>query len=518
MTTSTPIAHEDLTWLLMDQPTNLMQVNSLVGFDELPDFETFTALVQQRMVDKFEVLSQIPVERDGTWMWEHDADFDIARHVRRVVLDDGSEAAVRAYVSSQFSVAFDRAHPLWELQLLSGPSDDESGGYLYSRFHHGLGDGIRLVQLLIAACDPADDATPPAVGRNTGGEHHHPLERMLHIVGQSVSDTIDYAGHAGRAVAEAGRAVVSTANPLDLAHHVGDALDLVRHPVELIDALTGIASVDNEIANSWREIGRLLLSDGHEAEAWSGHPGVEKSVAWIEGFPLDEIRAAAKAADATINDVLLAGVSLAVTDYLAERGVSDVSDLSWMMPVSLQPIDGALPAKLGNHFAIVMLSLPLGIRDPIELVDEVHQRTTRLKHSVEPLVAFGVQRVVAESPTAVARRLTGYFAGKTVGQLSNVPGPRVALTMAGAPVRSILGWVPTSGDQPLGICLFSYDGTVNVGVATDRRMIPDPLHLAELIGAHLVELAATADDAAGRPRDGDGGALRGSTGRSSPSS
>jgi diacylglycerol O-acyltransferase len=38
----------------------------------------------------------------------------------------------------------------------------------------------------------------------------------------------------------------------------------------------------------------------------------------------------------------------------------------------------------------------------------------------------------------------------------------------------MLGWVPTSGDQPIGVCLFTYNGTVNVGVATDTRMIPDP--------------------------------------------
>ena len=203
---------------------------------------------------------------------------------------------------------------------------------------------------------------------------------------------------------------------------------------------------------------------------------------------------AAKARGATINDVLIAAVSLALTDYLEERGVTEVRDLSWMMPVSLQPIDGALPDELGNHFAVVMLSIPLGLRDPGALVDELHRRTTRLKHSVEPVVAVGFQQLVAESPLAVARRLTDYFAGKTVGQLSNVPGPRVGLTMAGAPVRSILGWVPTSGDQPLGICLFSYNGTVSVGVATDTRMIPDPLHLAELVERGLTALAQTADE------------------------
>ncbi len=153
--------------------------------------------------------------------------------------------------------------------------------------------------------------------------------------------------------------------------------------------------------------------------------------------------------------------------------------------------------ELGNHFVVVMLSMPLGVREPGDLIGEIHQRTTRLKNSVEPMVAFGFQRAIAESPSTVAHRVTDFFTGKTIGQLTNVPGPRVALTMAGAPVRSILGWVPTSGDQPLGVCLFSYNGSVTVGVSTDARMIPDPLHLVELVEHHLAELAQIAGIAKG---------------------
>jgi len=483
------ISAADLTWLLMDRPHNLLHVNSIVGLDVLPDFDVVRATIMDRMVGKYRVLSQIPLLRGRVWRWEDDNDFDLDRHVKRVVLDDGSEDAVRRYVSSQFSVPFDRAHPLWEMQLLSGPGE---GGFLYSRFHHGLGDGIRLVQLLIGICDPVEGATPKVVGRNAAGENPHPLERVLHVVEHSVTDAVDYAQNAAGVLVKAGRQLVTTANPLGLAHHVGDAVELVRQPVRLIDAITSIGSVDNEFSNSWREIGRMLLSNGSDAGAWSGRPGLDKSVAWIERIPMDGLRHAARQLGGTLNDILLAGVSLALTDYLAERGVEDVSDVSWLMPVSLQPVDSQLPAKLGNHFVVVMLSLPLALREPGALVSELHQRTTRLKYSAEPLVAFGFQQVIAEAPRAVARRLTDFFSGKTIGQLSNVPGPQVPLTFAGVPVRSILGWVPTSGDQPVGICLFSYDDTVSIGVAADTRMIPDPLRLAELVETHLGGLAASA--------------------------
>ena len=487
------IAPEDLTWLLMDRPHNLMHVNGLVGFDELPDFEVVVDLIMERMVRRYRTLSQVPVQRDGAWFWEDDSDFDIRAHVRRVVLEEGSEEALREYVSGEFSRPFDHSHPLWEMQLLSGPPEQGQGGYLYGRFHHGLGDGIRLVQLMIGVCDPVEGTPLRKAGRTTGSGRWRTFGRVAHVIENSVAGTLDYAGQAGRVATRAGRTLLSTTNPLQFAHHVGDTLSVARHPVRLMDALTGIASLDNELTNSWRELARMLLSDGSEAAAWSGTPGVEKSVAWIEGVPLDGLRQAARDHGGTLNDLLIAAVSLALTDYLAGRGVDHVQELSWMMPVSMQPIDHTLPPRLGNHFVVVMLAMPLGIREPTALVREVHERTSRLKHSAEPLVAFGVQRVIAETPANVARRLADFFSGKTIGQLSNVPGPRVQLSMGGAGVRSILGWVPTTGDQPLGICLFSYAGTVNVGVATDARMVPDPLHLVELIERHLTALAEPVD-------------------------
>ena len=485
----TRIAASDLTWLLMDRPNNLMHVHGLLTFEELPDWEPLREAIFNRVVTKYRLLSQVPVQRDGHWEWEDDTDFTVDRHVLRVVLADSDPETLRAYVSSQFSVPFDRSRPLWDMQLISGPPGDEGGGAMLTRFHHGLGDGIRLVQLLIGTCDPVADATPHKVGRGGDG-HHGPLDAVWHFAEHSVKDTIDAVQHSGELVAQACRTVMATMNPLALPHHVDSALDLVRHPTKLIDVLTGFTSDDNETSNSWREVGRLLLHEKADAGAWSGHPDIDKGVAWTEGISLASIKTVAEAFDGTVNDTLMAAVSMALTDYLAERGVTDISDVAWMMPVSLQPVDGSLPSTLGNHFAVVLFEMPLGIADPSELIEQIHHRTTRLKNSVEPALAFGVQKVIAEAPGAVAKKITDFFSNKTIGQLSNVPGPRSQLTMVGAPVRTILGWVPTSGDQPIGVCLFTYNGTVGVGVCSDTRMIPDPDRVTSLIRTHLDRLVA----------------------------
>ncbi|MDO5504108.1 MAG: wax ester/triacylglycerol synthase family O-acyltransferase, partial [Actinomycetia bacterium] len=200
-----PIAPEDLTWLLMDRPNNLMHVHGFMGFDVLPDLDAFQTVVMDRMVRKFRRLSQVPVQIDGDWFWEDDVTFTIGRHARIVTLDNTDEETFREYVSDQFSQPFDRSRPLWELQLITAP--DTEGGYVFGRFHHGLADGIRLVQMLISLCDPAEGAVPKKVGRNRDRQHQHLLEQVVHVAESSVTDTLDFAGKAGRALARAGRLV-----------------------------------------------------------------------------------------------------------------------------------------------------------------------------------------------------------------------------------------------------------------------------------------------------------------------
>lgn len=152
-----------------------------------------------------------------------------------------------------------------------------------------------------------------------------------------------------------------------------------------------------------------------------------------------------------------------------------------MVPVSLLPFDVNLPEELGNHFALVFLPMPLGTGSTAAAVAAMRDRMLRIKNSVEPAITFGVQWMVAESPRALAFRLTNLFANKGVGVLTNVPGPRTPMTFAGTRVAGTLGWVPMSGDQPLGVAIFSYDGAVSIGIAGDAVLVPDPDRIADLI-------------------------------------
>lgn len=249
----------------------------------------------------------------------------------------------------------------------------------------------------------------------------------------------------------------------------------------MVDSITGLASEDNKLVNTWRSIGRLTLSGRSVETVWSGVPGVHKRVAWISGLPLDDVRAVGREHGVTINDVLLAGVSLGLTEYLHAKGAHDVDQVNFIIPVALQPMDSGPPKELGNHFSLVLLPLPLGVTEPDRLLREIRMRMTRIKNSAEPALLFGVQRAVAETPTAIGGPLTNFFANKAAGIITNVPGPRGPMALAGTEVTSILGWVPTTSDQVLGLCIFSYNGSVNIGIASDAQLLPDPELVAQSI-------------------------------------
>lgn len=483
---STPINTSDLTFLNMDRPSNLMIVNGLMWFDEEPDWDAVRAVVQERLIDRFPVLSRRPALIDGTWVWEDDPDFDFDRHVREVTIDGSADlSAAQEYISERVSDPLDKDHPLWEIDILTGLTGDgdEPTALMLARFHHALADGIRIVQLVLSMCDLAEDAAPPVVGRTA--KPSGPATQALNVSKQVAGGVVDFASGLGSAAVKAPGKLLSKGRDA-----FEDGFDLEFSVTALTDALTGAASEDNQIANSLRSASRLALAGRSPALTGDGKPGVPKRVAWVTGIPVAQVKAVGAAHDATINDVLLGVVSRGLSRYVEDSGRDLADNVNFLVPISLKPIDMNLPTELGNYFAMVMFPMPLGVTDDDALMGEIRTRMTRIKNSTEAMMVFGIQRAVARTPDALSIGLTEFVANKTIGLLTNVPGPRAPMYLAGTEVTGILGWVPTAGDQSLGICIFSYNGTVSMGIVSDAGILPDPDRLAELISEEFVALAA----------------------------
>ena len=173
--------------------------------------------------------------------------------------------------------------------------------------------------------------------------------------------------------------------------------------------------------------------------------------------------------------------------YVLGRG-AEVKDLEVraVLPVNLRTMESAL--GLGNEFGIVFLGLPLNIPDPMIRLAAVKQRMDAIKNSPEAVVFFGILGIIGASPEQIEDQVVNIFESKATMVLTNVPGPKVPLYLAGLRIRDAMFWVPQAGHLGLGISILSYDGHVNIGVISDAGLIPDPETIAARFAVEFEEM------------------------------
>lgn len=433
-------------------------ITSVLWTSSPVDPERLRDVVRERLVDRYPAFRRRAVDGPlpGLMSWEDDPDFDLDHHLHvRRMPRPGDRAALEGFVAQRRSAPMDRSRPLWEIHLLRGYG---RGSALVQRFHHSIADGIRLTQVMLDILDPVR------------GEDRSPVAR------------------------------VGAGGPVHQGEHLSDRLAAVLpaglRPGHLLDLTTDAALTVLHTAGSVVKI--AAWNNPHTA--LDGEPGVEKTAAWTDPVPLARLQRIARTTGTTVGDVCTALVAGAVARYLAEHRAGHPADpsrraeddLAWMIPVNLEPLDAAHPTELGNHFALVLAVLPHGKQPFRARLAEVHDRMARIRDSYEPVITFGLSRGIAMAPAAVGTRLSDSLAAKAVGVITNVPGPREPVALAGARVAGMAAWAPCSGRQAVTVCVLSYAGRVSVGFGTDLAVVPDPDRLvaafaAELRGAEAAE-------------------------------
>jgi diacylglycerol O-acyltransferase / wax synthase len=419
-----PLSSVDAAWLRMEDPTNLMMVTGILVFEEPLDHRRVRSLLEKRLLP-FDRFRQRVVEAPfgiGPPRWVDDDRFDLDAHLHRVALRaPGDQAALEELVGDLMSTPLDMSKPLWQIHLVDGY---HGGSVFLSRLHHCIADGIALIQLLLSLTD-----TSPRAGR---------------------------AARPRRPAASGSR----------FAAPLGVVASLLANPIELIELAQGGVNVADTLQ-------RLVLLPPDPKTVLKGRLGVTKRAAWSESVPLKNIKAAGARHGATINDILIAAVAGALREYLVERGepVDDL-EIRAAVPVNLRPIERGL--ELGNSFGLVFVPLPISIASPFRRLAELKRRMDEIKASSEAIVSFGVLTALGIVPRQLHPPAIEFFGSKASVVMTNVPGPREPLYLAGRQIADFMFWVPLSGHLGLGISILSYAGDVMVGVAADAGLIPDP--------------------------------------------
>ncbi|HIQ12702.1 MAG TPA: wax ester/triacylglycerol synthase family O-acyltransferase [Caldilineales bacterium] len=458
-----PLSNVDAAWLRMDDPTNLMMITGFFEFSGPVDFERLRATIDIRLVKRWERFhqwvreSRLPLR--GPY-WEDDPHFDLDNHIFRIGLPSpGDEATLKEMISKLSSRPLDKSKPLWEFHLIENLQG--GGSFLVARLHHAIADGIALMSVLMTLCDVDADAPWPEPEPE---EAHQRRGRQV----RSLFPPAAAFFAAGRAVADEGKLML-----LKPGHAMKRA---------------------EQAAAFMARLGRLTLLPPDTRTIFKGDLGRKKVVAWTQDMPLEDVKRVKSTFRVTVNDVVVAAVAGGLRRYLIHRGerVSKSLSIRAMVPVNLRPLDQA--AKLGNHFGLVVLALPVGMANPLERMMEVKRRMDDLKGSPEAVVGFTLLELMGMSPAQIEKIALRFFAMKSTLVLTNVPGPRQKLYFAGSPIERIMFWVPQAGRLGMGVSIFSYAGAVNVGVMTDYGLAPDPEQIARFIEEEFSDMLALTNE------------------------
>ena len=460
-----PLSAVDHAWLRMDDPTNLMIINGCLVLDGPLQRERLRDLLARRLhpIRRFR---QRILNHKGSPHWEVDPGFDLDAHVLEMDLPaPGGDQALREVVSDLMSVPFGLDRPLWRFYVLHGYKD---GSVVMGRLHHCIGDGMALLLVLLSLTDRTAGASPGvAPGAADPDGLDDPDNPFTDLFRQSPRG------------AEAAKKLAEQIMP--------DGMRLMEQSAE---AFNSMGAVVTGLASS-TAFARLVGRPADPKTIFKGPLGIPKRVAWSEPILVSDVREVGKALGGTINDVLLSAMTGGLRRYLDRHGQrSRGLNFRAAMPVNLRSIEKM--SELGNRFGLIFLSLPVGIDDAVERLAELRRRALALKRSAEPVVVYAILRLLGMVPAAVQRMVVGIFASKTTLVMTNVPGPREELYLAGRALREIFFWVPQSGRVGLGISIFSYAGHVRLGLASDTGLVPDPEVIVEGFHEEFEELRARA--------------------------
>jgi diacylglycerol O-acyltransferase / wax synthase len=436
----TPMSAVDRAWLRMDTPQNPMMICGVWTLERPVSMSRLRHTIEERFLC-FNRFRQRVIDTGDRAYWQDDPLFDLDNHLHRIALPGKADKAeLQKLVSDMNSTSLDFRQPLWQMHYIDNYGD---GGALLIRIHHCIADGISLVRVMLSLTDKTPEPKLGKVARKRRSKtlQSSGIQKLLHRAVDSAQTATNQAKLFIQSVRE------EPNYPLKLASTAsGVALDLLKLGLSPVEPKTGLK------------------------QPLSGR----KQVAWADPLDLNEVKACAKALGGTINDALLCTVTGALQRHFAahKETIPDCG-IRVAVPFNLRPLDQPIET-LGNKFGLVLVTLPVEIRDPLMCFRQVQENMNRLKRSYQAQVTYSLLDIFGRGPDVIERRALDLLSNKASAVLTNVPGPKEPLYLAGSKLTQPMFWVPQSGSIGIGMSILSYAGTVQFGITVDKAIHADP--------------------------------------------
>jgi diacylglycerol O-acyltransferase / wax synthase len=454
---------------LEDHGTAHMHVASVMVFEgKAPAYDEFVEHILSRLhlVPRYrQRLAFVPLDQ-GRPVWTDDPHFNPKYHIRHTGLPrPEDEAELKQLAGRVFSQRLDRSKPLWELWLVAHMAGERFA--VIAKTHHALVDGISGVDittvLFDASPEPSGTPRPP---------------------------------------------VPWVARPLPgAAKLLADAL--VERSTAPAEMVRGARAVMRRPRRAFSRVKEALVSVGATTLAGINAPAPpsplnvditsHRRYTWIDA-DLAQFKAIKDSLGGTLNDVVLAAVSLTLGHHMRTQGYdTEGLVLKALVPVSVRAdIDrNAHPPALGNRVAAMWAPLPVGVVDPVECLAKVRLEMDGLKESSQAVGAEVLTNLAGFAPPTILSQAARLQARQRFFNLvvTNVPGPQFPLYLLGRRLKALYPVVPLARRQALGIAVMSYDGLLGFGLLADYDALPELETLARELERSIAALASAAGTA-----------------------
>jgi diacylglycerol O-acyltransferase len=441
LTAETPTAHMHVGWTAVFRPPH---------DSPPPSFEELRRHIEARLprAPRYrQKLSPAPLELDAP-SWIDDENFDVARHVRHARTADLDE-----FVADCMSRQLDRDRPLWEICVADRLEDGRIG--LVGKAHHCMVDGIAAVELASLLLDPAPDVSPPDPDDWEPSPAPGTLSRLASSLEAKTRSQLELLSRA-RGLVLSPRRLVGVAGELGGAVGVAHRALRPAQPVPLL----------NEEISPRRTLAR--------AER-----------------PLDDLRRIKRRYEATINDVYLAVAAGAMRRLFREYG-DDPVPLKAMVPVSIR--DDGEADSLGNRISFMFVDLPCDEADPERRLRRLCTQAREAKESGDPGTASSALDLIGLAPRPLQKLAARGVASPRMFNLvvSNIPGPREPMFMAGCELEEAYPVVPLADNHALSIGMTTVRERACFGIYADSESLDDVQMVADAVHASTDELLALA--------------------------
>jgi WS/DGAT/MGAT family acyltransferase len=455
------LSAQDAPFLFFEREEAPMNIGSVAVFQGEIPYERFVKNIR----DKLHLIPRyrqriVPAPLNISYpTWEFDPEFDISKHVIPVRLDPpGSEDQLRELAARLYQGMLSRDKPLWEIYLVHGLEGDRSA--LVSKVHHCLVDGVSGIELLMIVLDVSADPPPPPPP--TVPFQPPPIPDAITRFSSALFDR--------------------------LADRLKTTADTQKALLRAIDDPSSSRSISRALETALP----YFLRPGQRAP-FNGTFSGDRKLAWSE-CSFAEVRAIRQASGATVNDVVLAILGGALSRYYEAHGMDTEGQVARVLtPVNVRREDER--GALGNRISMLLVEIPLGLRNPIERLNAVHERTDSLKRNH---IADGLE-LAADSignlpPMLQAMLGTLPAPRNTVANMvcTNVPGPMIPLYSLGHRLEAHYPLVPIAWEMGVGCAVTSYNQKLYFGLMADAQAAPDVDRLGDFLAQAYVELRSAA--------------------------